>query len=246
MQQIYLEISKQQKKYLNNLEYSEFMDVNNRIKEFCSWYSAENKITQKELSELIEISASQLSSIINGRDKVGLLIVEKFLNLDSRLDANWLLTGKGEMLKIETDHKPKQILSDVRQEVETRPRIPMDAAAGSLSVAQNGVTNNDCEQLPIIKAFAQYDFTIFARGDSMFPEYHSGDELACLFIKNTSFVQWGRVHVLDTAQGVVLKRIFDNGEHILCRSLNPDYSEFTIHKSEVYNIALVIGLIRRY
>ena len=54
----------------------------------------------------------------------------------------------------------------------------------------------------------------------MLPEYHSGDELACLYIKNTSFVQWGRCHVLDTAQGIIVKRIFDSGEFIRCVSDN--------------------------
>jgi phage repressor protein C with HTH and peptisase S24 domain len=123
----------------------------------------------------------------------------------------------------------------------------MDAAAGSLTAAADGITIDDCEQLPVIKAFARYDFTIFARGDSMFPEYHSGDELACLYVKNTTFIQWGCCHVLDTVQGIVVKRIYDDGEYILCKSENSElFKDFRIHKTEVYNIALVIGLVRRY
>lgn len=171
----------------------------------------------------------------------------RFLSYYKDISYEWLLTGHGDMLKTDIDDKQKHILSDIsKQELETRPRIPMDAAAGSLTMASDGVTINDCEQIPVIKAFARYDFTIVTRGDSMYPEYHSGDELACLFVKNTSFIQWGRVHVLDTAQGVVLKRIINKDEHILCRSINPDYEDFLIHKSEVYNIALVIGLVRGY
>ena len=77
----------------------------------------------------------------------------------------------------------------------------------------------------------------------MLPEYHSGDELACLYIKNTSFVQWGCCHVLDTAQGIIVKWIFDSGEFIRCISDNEDYN---IHKSEVYSISLIIGMLRRY
>ncbi len=34
----------------------------------------------------------------------------------------------------------------------------------------------------------------------MEPEFHSGDEIACRFIVEPSFIQWGRPHVLDTTQ----------------------------------------------
>lgn len=78
----------------------------------------------------------------------------------------------------------------------------------------------------------------------MSPEFHSGDELSCLYVKPMSFIQWGRKHVLDTSQGGIVKRIFDDDEYILCKSENIElYKDFKIHKSEVYNLALVIGLI---
>ena len=172
--------------------------------------------------------------------------IENVLSEIPDLNPMWLITGKGEMLFV--DNESNSIQTKRKEEIEeTRPRIPMDAAAGSLTAAADGITIDDCEQLPVIKAFARYDFTIFARGDSMFPEYHSGDELACLYVKNTTFIQWGCCHVLDTVQGIVVKRIYDDGEYILCKSENSElFKDFRIHKTEVYNIALVIGLVRRY
>jgi Predicted transcriptional regulator len=169
--------------------------------------------------------------------------ISKILYAFPELDANWLLTGKGEMLKL-GDTAPD--LPNKNEFENTRPRIPLDAAAGSLTVAVDGITANDCEQIPVIRAFARYDFTIFTHGDSMIPEYHSGDELACVYIKDTSFIQWGRVHVIDTAQGILVKRIFDGGDSIICKSDNPNYPDFSVHKSEFFNVALVIGMIRRY
>ena len=170
-----------------------------------------------------------------------------FEKIASNLEINmeWLITGKGEMIK----QKGEKVILPTKKtttEEETRPRIPMDAAAGSLTIAADGVTFNDCERFPIIKAFPRYDFTIFARGDSMEPEYHSGDELACVHIKHSSFIQWGRVHVIDTEQGILVKRIFDGGDCIICKSDNPNYPDFPINRSEFYNIALVIGAVRRY
>lgn len=149
------------------------------------------------------------------------------------------------MLKGQPDDMQVQIVQEVTP-METRPRIPVSAAAGSLDIAINPVLATECEQLPVIPSLPKYDFTITVKGDSMEPDLHSGDELACLFIRNKSFLQWGKTHVMDTAQGVVVKRIFEANNNILCRSVNRDaYPDFSIPKDEVYHIALVVGLVRR-
>jgi phage repressor protein C with HTH and peptisase S24 domain len=50
--------------------------------------------------------------------------------------------------------------------------------------------------------------------------------------------------VLDTTQGLVIKRIYDAGDSIRCNSFNPDYPDFEIPKNEIYFISLVVGLLR--
>lgn len=127
---------------------------------------------------------------------------------------------------------------------ETRPRIPYDAAAGTITESMEGVTAYQCEQIPVIPIFPRYDFTIRIYGDSMEPEYHSGDEVACLNINTTHFIQWGRVHVLDTMQGIVIKRIYEDGDSIRCRSYNSDYPDFLIPKVEIRSFNLVVGSLR--
>lgn len=129
-------------------------------------------------------------------------------------------------------------------EVETRPRIPYTAAAGSLTSAVEGITANQCEQIPRINIFPEYDFTIIIKGNSMEPKYEGGDEVACKRIDSTSFIQWGKVHVLDTAQGILIKRTYEDGEKIRCVSYNPEYPDFSIDKNEIYSMSLVVGLVR--
>lgn len=169
--------------------------------------------------------------------------IARFLAYAPNVSPTWLLTGRGEMFIEQTKQSYINTKSSHFQ-LETRPRIPFDAAAGQLSIALDSATEDDCEQIPVIPTFPRYDFTIFARGDSMEPEFVSGDELACLFIKDSSFIQWGRAHVLDTAQGIVVKRIFDNGNSIICKSNNPNYPDFSITKADIYRMALVVGFIR--
>lgn len=176
--------------------------------------------------------------------------IEKILLAYPDLNPNWLLTGRGKMtISPENGSIPivRHTSETYREEdIITRPRIPYDAAAGALSTAVNGISQTQCERLPLIPTFPNYDFTIITRGDSMLPDFVSGDELACSFVSEKSFIQWGRVHVLDTAQGIVVKRIFNQCNSILCKSINQDYPDFEIPKEEIYNIALVIGLVRHF
>ncbi len=65
-----------------------------------------------------------------------------------------------------------------------------------------------------------------------------------LRVPERSFIQWGRVYVLDTSQGAVIKRIYEHGDDILCRSINPDYADFIVRKTEIHGIFRVVGMIR--
>ena len=215
-------------------------------------------ISARALEQSIGCSNGVISRCINKGTDISSQWVSKIIDTYSEVNPTWLLTGKGEMLKTKdasnaisskltakATSKSSKNNQDAQHNIqETRPRIPFDAAAGKLTAAISSVGENECERIPVIPTFPKYDFTIIARGDSMEPQYLSGDELACLFIKETSFIQWGRAHVLDTAQGIVVKRIFDAGNSILCKSNNPAYPDFKIDKSEIYHLALVVGYIR--
>jgi phage repressor protein C with HTH and peptisase S24 domain len=161
--------------------------------------------------------------------------IEKIIIKYPSLNLDWLFTGNGDM---SLDEERQDVL------IKTLPRIPYDAAAGSLTDMVEGVTEYGCERIPVISAFPKYDFTIRVTGRSMEPYYFSGDEVACLRINESQFIQWGRVHVLDTTQGVVIKRIYENGDSIRCASFNPEYPDFNVPKEEIRSYNLVVGALR--
>lgn len=103
----------------------------------------------------------------------------------------------------------------------------------------------DCERY-VVPAFRKADYLIQIRGNSMTPTYLSGDIVACQRITMGHFFQWNEVYVLDTDQGVIIKRVKrgTDAEHLLIISDNPDYEPFELHHSEVYHMALVQGIIR--
>lgn len=227
------------------------------------YYMAQKDINDNKLTVDAGLSIGLIGKAKKSGKAMNSVNIEKILLAYPDLNPDWLLTGRGEMLKSNmTNTAPSKIRSSstickddkiqiLAQEnnseiIETRPRIPFDAAAGSLSIAMPGVSSLQCEQFPLIPTLPDYDFTIIARGDSMTPDILSGDELACVFVQESKFIQWGRPHVLDTAQGIVLKRIFNQKDAILCRSVNHDYPDFEIPKDEIYHLAIVVGLIRHF
>jgi SOS-response transcriptional repressor LexA len=187
------------------------------------------------VNALEDLSKGTMSKIRNARCGVSMNTLQEFCNAYPRVSSNYIITGRGSMF-----------LDEERQDVliKTLPRIPYDAAAGSLTDMVEGVTEYGCERIPVISAFPKYDFTIRVTGRSMEPYYFSGDEVACLRINESQFIQWGRVHVLDTTQGVVIKRIYENGDSIRCASFNPEYPDFNVPKEDIRSYNLVVGALR--
>lgn len=208
------------------------MDTISRLNELIEAKCGERGVTA--FSKLIGIHQVTLNNYILGKRKLSLEVIEAVLNTFPDVSAEWLLRGQ-DVSAIDVERLDVQ---------PTLPRIPYDAAAGSLTDMVEGVTEYGCERIPVISAFPKYDFTIRVTGRSMEPYYFSGDEVACLRINESQFIQWGRVHVLDTTQGVVIKRIYENGDSIRCASFNPEYPDFNVPKEDIRSYNLVVGALR--
>lgn len=215
------------------------MEIVQRIKELVEEKFGTRGATS--FAKAIGVEQVTLSRYLNGSRSVSLEVVNAILNTFPEVSAEWLLRGCDV-----TNNVTNHVTNDVTNSelIKTLPRIPYDAAAGSLTDAVEGVTEYQCERIPVVAAFPKYDFTIRVSGRSMEPYYFSGDEVACLRINEARFIQWGRVHVLDTTQGVLIKRIYDNGDSIRCVSYNPEYADFNVPKEDIFSYNLVVGALR--
>lgn len=163
------------------------------------------------------------------------------------INPEWLLTGNGEMLR--SDQSPEKANQVVAVKT-TRgiPLVTLSAVAGFGS-GNFTVSEQDVKDYYVIPKFKynRVDFMIEVSGSSMYPKYNSGDIVACTIIKEESFIQWNKCHVIATReQGILVKRIKkgDAEDKILAISDNKDYDPFLIPRSEITGIALVIGVIR--
>ena len=193
-------------------------------------------------------------------DKRGAIGTDKYLKIIEYykdINPEWLLTGKGDMLKNAgyTNKETKTTVKEpktayIRKEKEKGKGIPLisiEAMAGFGS-GDIQVMNYDSE-LYNIPEFTELnvDFMIRVKGSSMYPKYSSGDIVACKKLPLTDlFFQWNKVYVLDTTQGALIKRIKkgSDSEHVLIVSENSNYDPFELHLSQIYAVAIVCGVIR--
>lgn len=175
--------------------------------------------------------------------------VNKILDFYPDINRVWLLTGEGEMLRtgapasVSEDTPPPQLIP--APPGKGLPLIPLPAMAGFLKGAAD-IDPNEIEWY-FVPAFRDCQFLIRVKGESMSPRYLSGDIVACREVQDTgTFFQWGKTYVLDTDQGVVIKRVrpSEKENHILCVSDNPEYDPFDVPIAGIYHLAIVRGLIR--
>jgi transcriptional regulator with XRE-family HTH domain len=68
--------------------------MKDRIKEFIEYKG----ISAGELAISLDVQRSNISHILNGRNKPGAALIEKLLLVFPDLNARWLLTGDGNMV----------------------------------------------------------------------------------------------------------------------------------------------------
>lgn len=174
---------------------------------------------------------------------------DRIISKCENIDANWLLTGKGPMLK--SEEKEDKILVEriasfsMKIDSEMYPIASFGAVAGfggeGFSIDKKDI--EDYCKIPIFKGL-KIDFMIPVSGSSMYPNYRNGDLVACRIINNQDFMQWGKTYVIATReQGILLKKLF-KGEKEGCLNAvsdNKDYPPFDIPEIEITGIALVVG-----
>ena len=160
------------------------------------------------------------------------------------INPEWLLTGKGEMLKRENT-------STETSKEESVKGIPLVNATAIGGYGNNvfSFEERDVKDYYVIPKFKhkQVDFMIEVEGSSMYPKYNSGDVVACRIIKERNFIQWNKTHVIATReQGIIIKRIkpSDAPNSLLMVSDNESYDPFNVPEEEIEGLAIVVGVIR--
>lgn len=151
------------------------------------------------------------------------------------LNIGWLVSGEGSMENGRVQYNEEMV-----------PLVNMFALGGSLTEQLDSASVDELEsvQTPVKGA----EMAIQVSGDSMAPKYPSGSRLFCRHVDDPAFIEWGKVYVLDTAQGAVVKELRpgSSSDNVMCYSLNDNkkYVPFEVPFSSIHGIWKVLaGLI---
>ena len=216
----------------------------------------EKGLSVRGFESAIGASNGTISKAMSRSGDIGSDLLSKIVHTYTDLSPEWLLTGRGSMLREQVGRSESKSYSTTTAEssiaykakgIPTQgiPLIPLDAMAGLASGDGSGVMAYDCDYY-VVPGFKDAEFLIQVRGDSMSPKYASGDVIGCKKLPLDTFFQWNKVYVLDSEQGALVKRVKqgDDDSHILLVSENPNYPPFKLHRSKIFSLAIVIGVIR--
>lgn len=217
--------------------------INDRLQIIVNEFFEGNKA---QFAKAVNIPPTSISNYFNEKrqSKPSSEMLCKILNVVDKLSSEWLLTGKGSMLKSDINNKDevKAMKPESDDEIMYVRLLPLHAHGGSLSDFTVSVKDSDCEK--VLSPVKGADFAIQVQGDSMAPEYPSGSVILIKKINESAFIEWGKVYVLDTENGSVVKKVVpsDKEGFVRCVSINPDpsYAPFDVPLSSVYGIYRVL------
>lgn len=198
-------------------------------------------LKQAEIANKLDIKSTYLSDMINGRVPLTESVCQKI----SELFHISILEDKLEDFSFKESTKSNEQTyynNDNSEYINYIPLLPISAQAGSLNDFMVSVKDSECER--VVSPVKGSDFAITVAGDSMSPEYPSGSQIFIKKINENAFIDWGKVYVLDTCNGTVIKRIFpaedNNPRKVRCVSINPEYPSFEVSLDNVFGIYRVL------
>lgn len=175
--------------------------------------------------------------------------LKKISEVYPELNIAWLKSGVGVMLNNgeseETLYTPKEEHSQTTESEDTAKWVlllPVSAQGGSLNDFVVSVKESDCEK--VVSPIRGVDFAMTVSGDSMSPEYPNGSRIFIKKINERAFIEWGKVYVLDTCNGTVIKILVPSEKdgYVKCVSINTDpiFAPFEVALEDIYGVYKVL------
>lgn len=209
--------------------------------------------TWTDFAELLETNRSVLSAAKNGQEKY--LTDNLMSKVDAVLTAPQVNISHSPYTNVATGQSQITIETDQRrpadnQDVDMIPVIPLDLYKESDFNILEYVTDekSDVCMSPAVQQFPSTTCYYQVVTSAMFPHFHQGDILALKAISRSAPIVNGEVYAIDTKElGILVRFAYDRGDSVEMRS-TPErqdrFESFLIHKSDIYTIFRVVGLIR--
>ncbi|MBQ9254981.1 MAG: hypothetical protein IJ180_09445 [Bacteroidales bacterium] len=218
------------------------IEINQRVISAINFLIDNEKVADKsELCNIFSIKPSKFSEILSQRMSAGMDVIQNLCN-KFNISAEWLLTGKGEMLK-DNATEPSEAVS-----VVPVPVYNLDVRGG-----MNGSTEVTIDDAQYVERYTFFDnarkedkaFPV--TGQSMMPKYPSGSLILVREVLNwQEYFGYGDCYVLMLKDGRrILKQIMKSEENtkknVLCTSINPAYPSEELPRKLIQRVFKVVG-----
>lgn len=206
------------------------IDVIQRVKGFAK----QKGLNETQLANLLGMSQRTINNYMNNSRKISYEFIESLIRTFG-LNANWLLSGKGEMY---IDSTPTLLYEKVKGAVPYYADLPVSAGDQGLSTIGHREEKPTGYML-IPNVSAEEIFPVI--GCSMLPRIKPGDIIGINRVNRWENVDPDKIYMIITRDDRMIKRLridSDNEDVLWCVSDN--YQEFKIYKSEIINIFHVV------
>lgn len=218
-------------------------------------------INNSSFEKMCGLSNGYLGTQLKRNADLGEGVLNKILDNCLDVSPEWLLTGRGEMLKSEGATEviktppveiiapikvegrslmPKVIvLKDEDVEEERIPLVPVMAQAGYL---QGYDDPQYIKELPMynLPGMRNGTFRIFqVEGLSMYPTLQSGSYVVGQFVEDWEHISDNRIYVVVSTEGVIVKRVLNRIEKygsLYCKSDNRVFPHINVRLKDVKEI----------
>lgn len=174
--------------------------------------------------------ADKIYNILKDRNGISADVAKDITRNYNNIRYEWLLTGQGEMLKIEDD-----------QELSSIPYYDISISAGTVNFFK------DYPELPHSKIQIPFihgvDLAMPVYGDSMYPKIKNGDVVLLKEVHDKSVIMFGEIYLVITEDYRTLKyvRKGEAKEEVLLVSENDRYDPVSMPLNNILHLFLYKG-----
>lgn len=199
--------------------------------------------SKKDFASNVGVSPSMITEISKGRSSVGTSSIQNIVLLYG-ISGEWLLTGKGNMLKEEGKEDASAPVVSYDPKVG-QPYYNVDFLGGFSEVYNSQVSVPD--RNIIVPGFERANLWCNVTGHSMEPKINHGDIIA-LRPCTLDDIQYGEIYavVLDTIRTIKILRKGSSKNSLRYVPINPNFDEQEFAVKRIINIFEVIGSISKF
>lgn len=179
-------------------------------------------MTQEELAKKLNVHVNTIANWEKGAN----IPYVKLCELEKLTESN-----------LESSYESKPLKEKNGNEVLL---LPVSAIGGYTNDDDVSVMEYECER--IMSPIRGAELAVRVSGDSMYPRYPNG---SMVFIRKHDpniFIEWGSYYVVNTTNGTIIKRITDGDDNtITCSSVNPNFKDFKVARSEIRAMYKILG-----